>query len=467
MEVILEMLRRMTRVSRLGWLKGSLIALLSMLIGCSAAQTTPRTDTPTCPDHIGVFTSSAVSTQFPTESGRASEAIYYVSAEGNDRTGTPSDPATPYRSPRCAYSDIPADITRGGGDHVIQLMDGTVYGQLTMTPKVTDAAHRIILRAADGVTPTMDAYSRADGSPGRAVSNPALRIQSNYVVVQGLRFNNTSQDPSVRDHEVMVRLDGSNVVIDGNYFDGNGRSPTTRDMFLLVCNTSSDNLISGNRFDFSGGKSLIHITASCGSGSPGRQVIRNNALSRFGNNPQLICAAINFGGLRGTFAGTDSVVENNTIYDNGGGCYGLLDTNTSVLTVRNNIFSKITGQRFAIGCGGIDGSSSGVAQDSVMFGNTNDVEPTCGLGGWTLSTYYADNPYFVDPGATPPDLHVESPTGSRRNRTSTWHIDTHCSVAVDKAPPSDAFDMEPSPNGGRRNLGAYGNTPEASKSCGR
>jgi hypothetical protein len=265
----------------------------------------------------------------------------------------------------------------------------------------------------------------------------------------------------------MVRLDGSHVIIDGNYFDGNSRSPTTTDMFLVVCNTAADNVVSGNRFDFSGGKGLIYIGAGCGGGSPGKQIIRNNVLSRFGNNPQLVCAAINFGGSSGTLAGTDSVVENNTIYDNGGGCYGLLDTNGSALTVRNNIFSKITGRRHAIGCSGIDGSSSGVAHNSVMFGNTNDVESTCGQGGWTLSSSYAEDPYFVDPSATPPDLHVQSTTGSRRNGTSAWTIDKHCSVAIDKAPASDKFDREPAPNGARRNVGAYGNTPEASKSCGR
>lgn len=412
---------------------------------------------------------SPASTSSPDELAEVTYAAttYYVSAAGNDATGTSNDPAKPYRSPRGAYSDIPADITRGSGDHVIQLMDGTVYGQLTMTAKLTDQAHRIILRAADGATPTMDAYSTADGSPGRVVNNPALRIQASHVVVQGLRFNNTSPDTSILGSEVMVHLDGSHVDVDGNYFDGTGRNPTTTDMFLLICNTAADNVISRNRFDFSGGKSLIHVSASCGGGSPGRQTIRNNVLSRFGNNPQLVCAAINFGGSRGTFAGNKSVVENNTIYDNGGGCYGLLNTNTSVLTVRNNIFSKIRGHRYAIGCGGVGGSSSGVAYNSVMFENTNDVESTCGSGGWTLSTYHSENPYFVDPGATPPDLHVESTTGSRRNGTSIWIIDTHCSVAIDNAPGYDAFEREPSPNGGRRNLGAYGNTPEGSKSCGR
>jgi hypothetical protein len=412
-----------------------------------------------------------VSAPLSSQSGQASPAntTYYVSANGDDRTGTPSNPAAPYRSPHGAYSAIPADITSAAGDHVIELTDSTVYGQLGMTPKITDATHRIILRAASGMTPIMDAYSVADGSPGRGDSNPPLRVQTSHVVIRGLRFHNTSLDPTIANHQVMVRVDGSNVVIEDNYFDGNGRSPTPFDMFLLVCNGASDNVISGNRFDYSGGKGLIYVGPGCGGGSPGRQIIRNNVLSRFGNNPQAICAAINFGGATaGNLAGNNSIVENNTIYDNGGGCYGLLNTNGSALTVRNNIFSKITGRRFAIGCSGVNGSSSGIAYNSVMHGNTNNVEAACaGGGGWTLSTVYSEDPYFVEPTASPPDLHVESTAGSRRNGTSDWIIDKRCSVAIDQAAPADAFEFEPSPNGARRNLGAYGNTLQASKSCSR
>lgn len=260
----------------------------------------------------------------------------------------------------------------------------------------------------------------------------------------------------------MVRLEGSHVVIDGNYFDGSGRSPTTTDMFLLVCNTASDNLVSGNRFDFSGGKSLLHVTASCGGGSPSRLTIRNNVFSRFGNNPQAICAAINFGGQRGTLAGNNSVVENNTIHDNGGGCYGLLNTNTSALLVRNNIFTSITGHRYAIGCNAATGTSAGTAHNSLMFGNTRDVEPC-----WSVNGLYNEDPHYVDPAASPPDLHLQSTAGSRRIANTAWTVDAHCSGAIDRASPTDAFDREPSPNGGRRNLGAYGNTAEASKSCTR
>lgn len=97
-----------------------------------------------------------------------------------------------------------------------------------------------------------------------------------------------------------------------------------------------------------------------------------------------------------------------------------------------------------------------------MFGNSRNTSLE---SGWTLSTYYTDDPHFLDTSATPPDLHVESTVGSLRNNTLRWTIDAHCSGAIDRAPATDAHNLEPSPNGGRRDLGAYGNTAEASKSC--
>ena len=263
----------------------------------------------------------------------------------------------------------------------------------------------------------------------------------------------------------MVRLEGSNSVVDRCFFDGNGRTPTENDLFFLICNTASNNVISRNRFDYSGGKSQIHITASCGGGSPGAQTIRNNVFSRFGQVPAHWgnSGALNFGGAIGTLAGNNSIVENNTFWNNGGAAFGILNTNSSTLTIRNNIFSAITGDTrgYAVGHSRT-GKSSGIVYNSVMFGNTRNTSLE---SGWTLSTYYTDDPYFVDTNATPPDLHEQSTSGSRRNNTSAWTIDTHCSVAIDNALATSTFDLEPSPNGGRRNIGAYGNTREASKSC--
>ena len=108
---------------------------------------------------VACSTSSA-SLQSKLSAAALSGTTYYVSVAGDDKTGRPDDPAKSYRSPRGAYSAIPADITQLPGDQIIQLMDSTVYGQLAMTPKVTDETHRIILRAMDGTTPIMDSHPR-------------------------------------------------------------------------------------------------------------------------------------------------------------------------------------------------------------------------------------------------------------------------------------------------------------------
>ena len=60
------------------------------------------------------------------------------------------------------------------------------------------------------------------------------------------------------------------------------------------------------------------------------------------------------------------------------------------------------------------------------------------------------------------DFHVRSPEG--RYTPGGWVTDGEGSPCVDAGDPSSAYGLEPWRNGGRVNLGAYGNTGEASKS---
>lgn len=70
------------------------------------------------------------------------------------------------------------------------------------------------------------------------------------------------------------------------------------------------------------------------------------------------------------------------------------------------------------------------------------------------------DPCFAD--AASGDFHLKSAAG-RWNGT-TWVKDTVTSPCIDAGEPSAAYANEPSPNGNRVNMGAYGNTSEASKS---
>lgn len=73
----------------------------------------------------------------------------------------------------------------------------------------------------------------------------------------------------------------------------------------------------------------------------------------------------------------------------------------------------------------------------------------------------AKDPCFAD--AASGDFHLKSAAG-RWNGT-TWVKDTVTSPCIDAGEASAAYANEPSPNGNRANMGAYGNTAEASKSA--
>ena len=76
------------------------------------------------------------------------------------------------------------------------------------------------------------------------------------------------------------------------------------------------------------------------------------------------------------------------------------------------------------------------------------------------------NPLFVD--VENDDYHLQSTLGSWHD--GEWSADAHDSPCIDAGDPADAYGNEPRPNGGRINMGAFGNTIEASMgpapSCG-
>lgn len=72
------------------------------------------------------------------------------------------------------------------------------------------------------------------------------------------------------------------------------------------------------------------------------------------------------------------------------------------------------------------------------------------------------DPRFVDPQKL--DYHLRSTAGHYDPGKKQWVTDSVSSPAIDKGAPDDPHDQEPAPNGGRIDLGAYGNTTEASRS---
>lgn len=60
------------------------------------------------------------------------------------------------------------------------------------------------------------------------------------------------------------------------------------------------------------------------------------------------------------------------------------------------------------------------------------------------------------------DCHEQSTAG--RWTSEGWVTDAADSPCIDAGDPASEFGLEPTPNGGRINMGAYGNTPQASNS---
>jgi len=72
------------------------------------------------------------------------------------------------------------------------------------------------------------------------------------------------------------------------------------------------------------------------------------------------------------------------------------------------------------------------------------------------------DPLFADAGNR--DFHLMSVAGRWDPALDTWVVDEVHSPCIDTGDPNSNYSLEPDPNGGRVNMGAYGNTAEASKS---
>ncbi len=191
-------------------------------------------------------------------------------------------------------------------------------------------------------------------------------------------------------------------------------------------------------FTIRNGKASYGGAGICGWGS--HATIQNNVIA--GNS------ADQGGGL----SSCDGTIRNCLIYGNsaayGAGlayCHG---------TIQNCTISRNSARE---GMGEALHDCDGAIINCIIWGNTDrqgsqmfhSSEPTYSCvqnwvqgGGGNIPF----NPHFVDPENG--DFHL-----------SSW------SLCIDAGDPSSDFSNEPEPNGGRVNIGAYGNTPEAASKC--
>lgn len=169
--------------------------------------------------------------------------------------------------------------------------------------------------------------------------------------------------------------------------------------------------------------------------------------------------------------GFDLLVENNVI----DGAYGAGITQNTIYTDSG---LNPTGTGFVI-----------TAKNNIILNSTASLNPPIGGTGYGLYNALPSNHSFVesyncfynnqggnvsgltvsefdifsDPlFASISDYHLKSPKG--RWNGVTWVITRADSPCIDAGDPTSAYSNEPAYNGGRINIGRYGNTPEASKS---
>jgi hypothetical protein len=128
----------------------------------------------------------------------------------------------------------------------------------------------------------------------------------------------------------------------------------------------------------------------------------------------------------------------------GGGIYN--NSHDSITTVNSCIlWGNTVSQIYSSGAGNAD-----------AFVTYSDVQ-----NGWAGNTNINVDPLFgdVDNG----DYHLKSQAGRWDPITQNWIIDDVTSPCIDKGDPASSVGLEPAPNGGRINMGAYGGTAQASK----
>ena len=130
-------------------------------------------------------------------------------------------------------------------------------------------------------------------------------------------------------------------------------------------------------------------------------------------------------------------------------------------------------------------NSAAKVTNSILWGNTPMQITLHAVDPNDVTVKYSDVQMFdangvVDPGSVwegvgninkdplfaraRSDYHLKSETGRWDPDLAGWVTDNVDSPCIDAGDPESAYDLEPEPNGERVNMGAYGNTKEASNS---
>jgi parallel beta-helix repeat protein len=309
------------------------------------------------------------------------------------------------------------------------------------SPTITD--NTINANEGEGIVFTSSGQPLIEGN--RVTDNGAVGVSafaegSHVVVIRGNTITGNAQTSGTSGGVCVV---GGSILVQDNLLSANHGSGIQLhgDADTLV----SGNTITGNVATFGAG---VEVSAFSGG------IVRNNLIAwndggtaSFSKGAGVFCKG-----------GADTVLTNNTIAFNkaGDGSNIWLSYHTAV---------SLTSCIIAFGRQGEGIYDEGVTYASIshcdVFGNEGSnydgmPDPTGTNGN------ISEDPLLADPDNG--DFHLRSLAGRWNPLTSAWVTDAIHSPCIDAGDPIFDYSYEPLPNGLRVNMGAYGNTDEASKS---
>jgi beta propeller repeat protein/parallel beta-helix repeat protein len=262
------------------------------------------------------------------------------------------------------------------------------------------------------------------------------------------------------------------TVVAATIIDGDSRAVTFANGETADCILSGFTLTGGSRGIYGTNNSLPTIDKCTITGNTGSGI----ELYKGGNPTLKNCSIIANGGSgvemrplkAGRYTYYNSPVLTNCIVAKNNG-YGLLKgiptiTNCTIAGNRNNgikdSFATVTNSIVYF-------NSDGSAQ---IVNNTGSVNysniQSSGLlteGSYEGAGNIDDDPLFAD--MENGDYHLKSHIGRWDPAGETWISDALTSLCLDAGDPASPIGLEPEPNGGIINMGAYGGTAQASKSA--